>query len=71
MPNWTFDVTSAPNQREQLDSELRNILALDNLDRGDEIYGTVAVTYSNDDAERASLVAVLKGRGVVFSWTKK
>jgi len=71
MPNWTFDLSSAPNERQQLDSELRNILAMDNLGRGEEIYGSVAITYSNDDAKRASLIGVLEGRGVVFSWTRK
>jgi hypothetical protein len=47
------------------------ILALDLLGRGDGIYGTVRVTYSDEGAKRASLASLLEARGVAFSWEKK
>lgn len=71
MSNWFFDLTGSSNQRRELDSELRNILALDSVGRGDEIHGTVQVIYSEDDAMRASLIGSLEARGVTFSWNRK
>jgi len=54
MPAWSFDVKNAA----ELDVKLRNeIFALDNLGRGNEIYGTVSVLYSEDDAKMSSLVS--------------
>jgi hypothetical protein len=68
MPAWSFDVESAAD----LDMKLRNeIFALDNLGRGDEIYGTVSVVYSDDNAKTSSLVAQLESRGVAFIWSKR
>jgi hypothetical protein len=67
MPAWSFDVKDAV----ELDVKLRNeIFALDNLGRGNEIYGTVSVVYSEDEARMSSLVAQLESRGVVFVWHK-
>jgi hypothetical protein len=71
MSNWFFDLIGSSNQRRELDSELRKILALDNVGRGDEIHGTVNVIYSEDDAKRASLIGSLEARGVAFSWQRK
>ena len=68
MPMWHFDVKDAA----ELDSKIRGeILALDLLGRGDEIYGTVRVTYSDENTKRASLVRLLEARDVAFSWEKK
>lgn len=68
MPAWSFEVKGA----EDLDIKLRSeIFALDNLGRGDEIYGTVSVVYSDDNAKTSSLVAQLESRGVAFVWSKK
>jgi len=68
MPAWSFEVKGA----EDLEIKLRNeIFALDNLGRGDEIYGTVSVVYSDDNAKTSSLVAQLESRGVAFIWSKK
>jgi hypothetical protein len=67
MPDWHFDVNNAG----ELDGKLREILFLENVGRGDEIYGTVHVSYSDEDTKRASLIAVLQGRGVSFLWNKK
>jgi hypothetical protein len=71
MSNWFFDLTGSSNQRQELDSELRKILALDNVGRGDEIHGAIKVIYSQDDAKRASLIDSLEARGVAFSWQRK
>ena len=55
-----------------LDVKLRNeIFALDNLGRGDEVYGTVSVVYSDENAKTSSLVAQLEARGVVFTWSER
>lgn len=68
MPAWSFEVEGA----EDLDIKLRNeIFALDNLGRGDEVYGTVSVVYSDDNAKTSRLVAQLESRGVAFTWSKK
>ena len=68
MPAWSFNVENAAD----LDIKLRNeIFALDNLGRGDEIYGTVSVVYSDDNAKTSSMVAQLESRGVAFIWSKK
>lgn len=37
MPDWICEVDT----KEQLDTEIRKIAALENVGRGDEIYGTV------------------------------
>jgi hypothetical protein len=55
----------------QLDAEIRDILSLDLVDRGDEICGTLHVDYDNDEVKRASLVPNLQSRGVVIEWRKK
>jgi hypothetical protein len=68
MPDWYFEVKDA----NELDSKIRGeILALDLLGRGDEMYGTVHVTYTNENTKRASLVAVLQARGITFEWTRE
>lgn len=68
MPAWSFDVKNAA----ELDFKLRNeIFALDNLGRGNEIYGTVSVVYSEEVAKTSSLVAQLESRSVVFVWHKR
>jgi hypothetical protein len=68
MPVWNFDVKDAA----ELDSKIRGeILALDLLGRGDEIYGTVNITYSDESARRATLVSLLAARGLVFVWEKR
>ena len=67
MPDWYFDVNSAA----ELDGKLREILFLDNVGRGDEIYGTVHISYSDRGVELASLISVLEARGVSFSWEHK
>ena len=60
------NVSSAP----ELDAKIRNILALDNVGRGDEIGGTLNVYYSDDSARLASLIPVLESRGVMIAWHK-
>jgi hypothetical protein len=68
MPHWYLDVETP----QELDARLRSdVLALDNLGRGDEIYGTVYVTYTDATVMRASLVPDLEARGVRFLWHKK
>ncbi len=68
MAAWHFDVKDTA----ELDSKIRGeILALDLLGRGDEIHGTVHVTYSDESAKRASLAGLLEARCVAFSCEKK
>ena len=55
---------------QQLDSEIRDILFLDNVQRGDEISGTLHVYYTDDSVKSATLVPVLESRGVYFAWHK-
>ncbi len=64
MPEWICEVDTA----EQLDSEIRKIAALENVGRGDEIYGTFTVQYSDEVVKRASLVPWLENRGVAIVW---
>ena len=69
MSNWSFDLTNSADQRLELDSKLRGeILALDNIGRGDEIHGSIGVIYSGDRVKGCSLIGPLEARGVAFSW---
>jgi hypothetical protein len=67
MSVWHFDVKNAAD----LDARLREILSLDNVGRGDEVNGTVHVSYSDEHVRRATLIGVLEARGVSFSWDKQ
>lgn len=68
MPNWYFDVSS----KEELDLKIRTeILALENIQRGDEIFGSVYVTSPDESVMKASLVPLLEARGVSVEWAKK
>ena len=67
MPDWTCEV----DNKDQLDAEIRKIAALANLGRGDEIYGSMTVYYSDESVKEASLVPWLQDRGVVINWRKK
>ena len=55
----------------ELNAEIRDILSLDNLDRGWEICGTLHVTYTDESAKQADLLPQLEKRGVVIAWHKK
>lgn len=55
----------------ELNAAIRDILSLDNLDRGWEICGTLHVTYTDETARQASLLVQLEKRGVVIAWHKK
>jgi len=59
------------NTAAELDAEIRDILALDQIQRGDEISGTLNVDYSDESVKSASLVSVLENRGVTVRWRKK
>lgn len=68
MTLWKFEADSP----EDLDQSLRSeVLALDNLGRGDEIHGTIIVSFSNQRVKAASLVPALEARGVAFRWEPK
>jgi hypothetical protein len=71
MPNWSFDVTGESSQRNALDAHLREITALENCGRADEIHGTVEVTYSDEDARRSTVAPALESKGVVFRWNHR
>jgi hypothetical protein len=55
----------------QLDAEIRDIFALDMVQRGDEISGTLHVHYTDDSVKKASLIRNLEARGVVIEWHKQ
>ena len=59
------------NTAAELDAEIRDILALDEIQRGDEISGRLYVDYSDESVKSASLVSVLEERGVTIIWRKK
>jgi hypothetical protein len=55
----------------QLDAEIRDIFALDLVQRGDEICGTLNVYYTDESVKQAPLLPMLKARGVHIEWHKK
>ena len=55
----------------ELDAQIRDIFALDLVGRGDEIGGTLYVSYSDESVRRASLLSTLERRGVTIVWRKK
>jgi hypothetical protein len=61
------DVSTA----DQLDAVIRDIFALDSVQRGDEISGTLNVYYTDESVKKASLIPYLRGRGVDIEWHKK
>lgn len=68
MPLWKFEANNPEDLNQLLRSE---VLALDNLGRGDEIHGTIVVSFSDQRVRTASLVPVLEARGVAFRWEPK
>lgn len=56
---------------ENLDKEIRNILFLDQIQRGNEISGTLNVHYSDESVKNASLIPALELYGVVICWYKE
>lgn len=55
----------------ELDAEIRDIFALDLVQRGDQISGTLNVYYSDESVKQASLITALKARGVAIEWHKE
>jgi hypothetical protein len=55
---------------EQLDTEIQDMFWLDNVERGDEISGTLNVYYSDESEKLARLIPTLEDRGVVIAWHK-
>ena len=55
----------------ELDTEIRDIFALDVAQRGDEINGTLYVDYSDESVKQASLLPALQSRGVKIIWRKQ
>lgn len=64
MPEWFC----TPKDAAELDSKIRDIAALENVGRGDEIYGTLHVEYSDESVKQASLIPWLENRGVRIVW---
>jgi hypothetical protein len=56
---------------EELDAAIRDIFALDNLGRGDEISGTLNVEYSDESVKQAFMLLLLEARGVHIAWHKQ
>ena len=54
----------------ELDTEIRDILHLDAVQRGDEVSGTLYVDYSDESVKAASLLPALEHRGVIIVWRK-
>lgn len=61
------DVNSAAD----LDMQIRDIFALDQVGRADEISGTLYVDYVGEATRQASLIPALERRGVEIVWRKK
>jgi hypothetical protein len=59
------------NTAAELDKEIRDIFALDLLQKSDQICGTLNVDYSDESVKSASLVPMLEARGVLINWRKK
>ena len=55
----------------ELDKEIRDIFALDHMQRGHEISGTLNANYSDESVKAASLIPALEKRGVVIHWHKQ
>ena len=55
---------------DELDAEIRDIFALDLIQRGDEICGKLYVDYADESVKQASLIPTLIGRGVRIIWRK-
>ena len=54
----------------ELDTEIRDMLHLDAVQRGDEISGTLYVDYSDESVKAATLIPALEHRGVIIVWRK-
>lgn len=54
-----------------LDNEIRNILWLDQIQRGREISGTLNVHYADESVKSATLIPQLKMYGVTINWLKE
>lgn len=61
----------AVNTPEELNREIRDILALESVGRGSEIGGTLHVDYLSESVKQASLVSELERRGVSIIWRKQ
>ena len=59
------------NTPEELNREIRDILALDTVGRGNEISGTLYINYSNESVKQASLIGELERRDVSIIWRKQ
>jgi hypothetical protein len=55
---------------EELDAQIRDILALYFLEPGDQIGGLLYVDYTDESVKQAGLVAMLEDRGVRIVWRK-
>jgi hypothetical protein len=53
---------------EELDAEIRDIFALDDVGRGNEIGGTLHVHYPHESVKEASLIPLLEARSVAIEW---
>ena len=61
-----YDVKTA----DELDAQIRDILALYFLEPGDQIGGLLYVDYTDESVKQAGLVAMLEDRGVRIVWCK-
>jgi len=55
---------------DELDAQIRDILALYFLEPGDQIGGLLYVDYTDESVKQAGLVAMLEDRGVRIVWCK-
>jgi hypothetical protein len=67
LDNRPCDVATAA----ALDAEIRDIFALDMVQRGSEICGVLHVSYSDESVRQARLIPTLQARGVEIVWHKK
>ena len=61
-----YDVKTA----DELDAQIRDILALYFLEPGDQIGGLLYVDYTDESVKQARLVAMLEDHGVRIVWRK-
>ena len=54
----------------ELDAEVRDILALEMVGRGDEISGTLYVDFEDEAVKDSTSIAQLTARGVDIVWRK-
>lgn len=59
------------NTKHDLDAQIRDILALESICKSDVVWGTLHVFYTDESVKQASLIPLVRTRGVEIAWHKK